>query len=83
MIGNIAVACTLRVSPSGIGLKLENRDVKDNSEITSPAVYATGRGLTYNEVNFLKQDAMKLRAGGYRMQDMIRYVVSSRIFLEK
>ena len=46
-------------------------------------VYATGRSLTYNETNFLKQDVKKLRAGGYRMQDMIRYVAGSKIFLEK
>ena len=31
----------------------------------------------------LKQDGLKLRAGGYRMQDMIRYVVNSKAFLEK
>jgi mono/diheme cytochrome c family protein len=45
--------------------------------------YATGRTLTYNELGYLKQDGLKLRAGGYRMQDMIRYVVNSRMFLEK
>src|SRR6185295_16225560 len=38
-------------------------------------VYAIGRSLTYNELNYLKQDGLKLRAGGYRMQDMIRHVV--------
>jgi mono/diheme cytochrome c family protein len=46
-------------------------------------VYASGRSLTYNELNFLKQDELKLKAGGYRMRDMIRYVVNSRVFLEK
>lgn len=45
--------------------------------------YATGRSLTYAELHFLKNDSRKLRAGGYRMQDMIRYVVNSKIFLEK
>jgi hypothetical protein len=45
--------------------------------------YATGRTLTYNELMYLKQDGLKLKAGGYRMQDMIRYVVNSRMFLEK
>ena len=39
--------------------------------------------LTYNELNILKQDGLKLKAGGYRMQDMVRYVVSSKLFLEK
>ncbi|HEU0119548.1 MAG TPA: DUF1592 domain-containing protein [Bryobacteraceae bacterium] len=45
--------------------------------------YATGRSLTYYELNYLKQDAKKLRANGYRMKDMIRYVVNSKPFLEK
>src|SRR4029077_11056633 len=36
--------------------------------------YGIGRSLTYNELNFLKQDGLKLKAGGYRMQDMLRYV---------
>ncbi|HVW87351.1 MAG TPA: DUF1592 domain-containing protein [Bryobacteraceae bacterium] len=45
--------------------------------------YAAGRSLTYNELNFLKQDELKLKAGGYRMKDMIRYVVNSKVFLEK
>ncbi len=47
------------------------------------ATYATGRSLTYYELNRLKQDALKLRAGDYRMKDMIRFVVSSELFLEK
>ncbi|MCC6590279.1 MAG: DUF1592 domain-containing protein [Bryobacterales bacterium] len=47
------------------------------------ATYATGRTLTYNEVNFLKKDGLRLKAGGYRMRDMIRYVVTSKLFLEK
>ncbi|MBM3792614.1 MAG: DUF1592 domain-containing protein [Acidobacteria bacterium] len=45
--------------------------------------YANGRTLAYNEVNFLKQDGLKLKPGGYRMKDMIRYVVNSKAFLEK
>ena len=47
------------------------------------ATYATGRSLTYNELNYLKQDGLKLKAGGYRMQDMVRYVVEQQMFLEK
>ena len=46
-------------------------------------VYANGRSLSYNEMNFLKQDALRLRENEYRMQDMIRYVVNSKMFLEK
>jgi len=45
--------------------------------------YAAGRSLTYNEQDFLKRDAQKLKADGYRMKDMVRYIVDSRIFLEK
>jgi hypothetical protein len=45
--------------------------------------YSTGRTLTYNELAYLKQDGLKLKANGYRMQDMIRYVVNSKVFLEK
>ena len=45
--------------------------------------YANGRSLSYNEQKYLKEDGRKLRAGGYRMQDMIRYVVNSKLFLEK
>ena len=45
--------------------------------------YATGRSLTYRELDELKKDGIKLKANGYRMQDIIRYVVNSRMFLEK
>jgi hypothetical protein len=45
--------------------------------------YGIGRSLTYTELNYLKQDGLKLKAGGYRTQDMIRYVAGSKLFLEK
>lgn len=45
--------------------------------------YAIGRELTYGESEFLRIDARKLKADGYRMQAMIRYVVSSPMFREK
>jgi hypothetical protein len=45
--------------------------------------YGIGRSLTYNELNYLKRDGLKLKPGGYRMQDMIRYVANSKLFLEK
>jgi hypothetical protein len=45
--------------------------------------YAIGRSLTYNELNDLKQDALKLKPTGYRMRDMIVFVANSRLFLEK
>jgi hypothetical protein len=47
------------------------------------SAYACGRTLTYSELAYLKQDALKLKPAGYRMQDMIRYVVNSKMFLEK
>src|SRR5262249_49603130 len=45
--------------------------------------YSTGRTLTYSELAYLKQDGLKLKATGYRTQDMIRYVVNRKAFLEK
>lgn len=45
--------------------------------------YAIGRSLTYNELNDLKRDGLRLKAGDYRMRDMFRYVTESRLFLEK
>lgn len=47
------------------------------------AIYATGRSLTYNELEFLRRDSVKLKSAGYRLQDMLRYVVHSPMFLEK
>lgn len=46
-------------------------------------VYANGRNLTYNETEFLKRDSQKLKADGYRLRDMLRYVVHSDVFLTK
>jgi mono/diheme cytochrome c family protein len=45
--------------------------------------YATGRTLSYSELAALKQDSLKLKTSGYRMQDIFRYVVDSKPFLEK
>lgn len=47
------------------------------------ATYATGRSLTYNELNYLKTEGPKLKATGYRMKDMVRFVAASLLFLEK
>lgn len=46
-------------------------------------IYATGRNLTYNELESLRQNRVKLKAKGYRFKDMIRFVVHSPMFLEK
>ncbi len=47
------------------------------------ATYATGRSLTYNELVTLREQGVELKADGYRMQDMLRFVVNSSLFLEK
>lgn len=47
------------------------------------ATYAAGRTLTYNELEYLRRDGAKLKPDGYRMRDLIRFVVASPIFLEK
>lgn len=45
--------------------------------------YAAGRTLTYNELEWLKEEGKSLKADGYRMQEMIRFVVQSDVFLKK
>lgn len=47
------------------------------------ASYAVGRSLTYNEVVFLQEHGLDLRPDDYRMQDMIRLVITSDLFLKK
>ena len=47
------------------------------------ATYGTGRTLTYNELCVLRDDEAKLKANGYRMGDMVRFVATSKMFLEK
>ena len=45
--------------------------------------YAMGRSLSYNEIEFLKEEGLQLKPDGYRMQDMVRFVIKSKLFLEK
>lgn len=47
------------------------------------ATYAVGRTLTYKEIEFLKAQGLALKDDDYRMQDMIQFIVSSELFLEK
>lgn len=47
------------------------------------ACYAVGRSLTYNEILFLQEQGNKLRFNDYKMQDMIRFIVNSDLFLKK
>lgn len=45
--------------------------------------YATGRTLSYNEVAFLEDEAIKLRASQYPARDLVRLIIKSDIFLKK
>lgn len=47
------------------------------------ASYAVGRRLTYNEREYLMTAARKFKGNGYKMRDMLGFVVRSPIFLEK
>jgi hypothetical protein len=47
------------------------------------ACYATGRSLTYNELVFLRKECINLRSNDYRIQDLIRFVIQSDIFMKK
>ena len=47
------------------------------------ATYATGRTLTYNELVFLEENSLELRPNQYRMQDLVRFIIHSDIFLKK
>lgn len=47
------------------------------------ASYAVGRSLTFHEVVFLEEEGLQLKSRDYRMQDMIRFIVNSEMFLTK
>lgn len=47
------------------------------------AIYATGRSLSYNEMALLEGEALRLKTGEPRMQDLIRQVIKSELFLKK
>ena len=47
------------------------------------ATYATGRDLSYAEVEYIRQEGRKLRENGYRMRDMIRFIANSDLFIGK
>lgn len=47
------------------------------------ACYANGRSLTYNEVVFLENESIKFKADEYPIQDLIRFIVKSDLFLKK
>jgi len=47
------------------------------------ATYATGRTLSYNELEFLREQAVELKKSDYRVLDAFRVVINSPVFLEK
>ncbi|MBC7816611.1 MAG: DUF1592 domain-containing protein, partial [Planctomycetaceae bacterium] len=47
------------------------------------ACYAAGRSLTYNELVFLQEQGIQLRPTDYRMQELLRFVIKSDLFLKK
>ena len=47
------------------------------------ASYAVGRSLTYNELVFLQEQSAPLKANDYRMQELLRFVIKSDLFLKK
>ena len=47
------------------------------------ASYAIGRSLRYNELAFLEEKGIKLRQDDYRMQEMLRFIIKSDLFLKK
>lgn len=46
-------------------------------------IYACGRDLSYYELELLRQRSSQWKADGYRLQDAVRWVVHSELFLEK
>ena len=47
------------------------------------ACCAVGRSLTYNELVFLQEQGVPLRPNDYRMQELLRLVIKSDLFLKK
>ncbi|HWB14566.1 MAG TPA: DUF1592 domain-containing protein [Pirellulales bacterium] len=77
--------------PDANGLKAylanERLDQVAFSFLKHLSAYATGRGLSYQELELLKEAGLKsgatLSSAGYPAQDLIRFVVKSELFLEK
>tara|TARA_B100001093_G_scaffold333134_2_gene318124 strand:- start:843 stop:1148 length:306 start_codon:yes stop_codon:yes gene_type:complete len=48
------------------------------------AIYAVGRDLTFNELEYLRKEGRRdLSGNGYRMRDCILFVAESPVFREK
>jgi hypothetical protein len=65
-------------------LAVDRMDKVAFSVLKHLTTYAAGRTLTYNELHDLRTKAVgELRANGYRMKEMVRYVAKSPSFLQK
>ncbi|NQZ60083.1 MAG: DUF1588 domain-containing protein, partial [Lentisphaeraceae bacterium] len=47
------------------------------------STYAIGRELSFKEIDYLKIKIPTLKKRGYRMQDIIKFIINSQIFLKK
>jgi hypothetical protein len=47
------------------------------------AIYACGRGLTYNETLWLRENLGQHKESGYRTVDILRWIIHSDLFDKK
>lgn len=47
------------------------------------AIYSTGRTLSYNETEWLKEQCLQFKPKNYPLREMIHFLVKSPLFLEK
>jgi hypothetical protein len=47
------------------------------------ATYACGRRLSYNETGFIRENIKQLHDSDYRLKDLIRWIIHSKLFDEK
>ncbi len=64
-------------------LATERLDQVAFSLIKHLATYATGRTPSYNEIVFLQEKGLELKASGYRTRDMLHFIINSDLFLKK
>lgn len=47
------------------------------------ATYACGRRLSYNEAGFIRENIKQLNDSDYRLKDLVRWIIHSKLFDEK
>jgi hypothetical protein len=47
------------------------------------ATYACGRRLSYNETGFIRENIKQLNDSDYRLKDLVRWIIHSKLFDEK